>query len=402
MRGTMRESVAAGRIPQGPRSHELGMNGLDLQGKAESLPASQGFRSSVRDAVAPVGESFKNGLPNPRLAGRAGGLLLVLVATLLAGLWIFTTVGPDSEWGPLSPQREATQESSQAPKTPETTAKIKSSRQPERRATREAASEFFGEGSLRGLLTTRDGSPAPVPFVLHVGPSNSLKGRQYAEHRSEEMDSAEFVMKGLPLGGYDVWVNAPGMNSKRAPVLLTASAQHPYMIIKVSPTGYIDGFVANEDGRPAQDLRVELATMFSETRRVVQTRPDGSYLFEDVRDGEYSLSFGPLNQPLVPPRELRFSAPQMHFPKIVLPMAVDIQIRASDGWGANLADVSITGYARPKGRIDVISDASGHAWVRNLVPGNYRLSATHPDGRSAKSTLVVTEALGQEFWIGLR
>lgn len=269
-------------------------------------------------------------------------------------------------------------------------------------SSRGAAPQFLGTGSIRGLVTTSDGTPPPKPFIVHVGPSNSLGGREYAQLTSAEFSEDEFELPDLPLGGYDVWIEAPGMNTQRSPVLLTQTAQDPYIVLRISPMGFLDGFVMNEDGRPGQDVRVELAAMFGEERQVTVTRHDGFYAFKLVPDGEYKLLIGPQHQPLVPVRELKFTAPKMHFPKVILPPTVDILVHSTDGKGKPLQDVTISGFGDPSGRLEITTDAQGDGWARNLPPGRYRVIGEHADGLRAKMTFIVKDEQGQEFNIAVR
>lgn len=261
---------------------------------------------------------------------------------------------------------------------------------------------FNGRGSIRGLLTTRDGRPVPLPYVLHVGPSNSLTGRERAESRSQAFDMLEFEFKDLPLGGYDVWVSAEKMNSARTPVLLTASSQHPYLVLKISPTGFVDGFVINEDGRPAQELPVELRAMNGDLRLVTKTRPDGFYLLDDVADGEYRIRFGPAHQPLVPEREISFQAPSMRFPKVTLPPTVDLIIHMTDRAGKDAPAVTLSGFGKPTGRLSALTDDQGVARIYNLPPGRYQVNAENAEGLGARITLEVTDAPNQEHYFAIR
>jgi hypothetical protein len=267
---------------------------------------------------------------------------------------------------------------------------------------RGAQPSFKGRGSVRGLVTAAKGSKLPESFTLNVGPSDSLFGREFAESRVTELTAPEFEISDLPMGGYDVWVKASGMNSRRYPVLLSQSASSPYLVLRVSPTGFIDGFVMNKDGRPAQDLQVTLQAMFGDERLETLTRGDGFYTITDVPDGEYKISFGPLNEPLVPARELIFQAPSMRFPKIELPPTVDILIHTTDREGHATGDVTINGFGRPSGQLEVVTDFGGLGWVRNLPPGRYRVAARNGDGLKARITLEVKDQMGQEFWIAIR
>ena len=352
-----------------------------------------------------MGRNFGFSPSNSRNAGRAGASLVLLLALLAIGFWGYMDTDEETEGEAIAPRLSAGTGSPNSPDSPVASGESSDSegtRVSTERGVREAGSKFLGKGSLRGLLATKDGSPPPIPYVLHVGPSGSIEGREYAVARQVEMHQAEFVLEDLPLGGYDAWVVAPGMNSRRSPVLLTQNANSPYIILKIFPAGYLDGYVMNDDGRPAQDLRVELAQAIGEERFVTTTRADGSYLIKDIRDGDYTLSFGPKDRPMLPVRDLQFTAPSMHFPKVILPPTSDVKFLTTDIFGKPVPDVSVRGFSRPNGLLEVTTDGAGIGWARNVLPGKYNLTSQHEDGRKAKNAFVVTGEPNQEFWIAVK
>ena len=332
--------------------------------------------------------------------------MILAVAMLFAGIWFATRGDDESREAPaLGPatriEPSPTQESQ--PLDSSEVLPVESDFLPRVAASGQGTlPKFNGRGSIRGLVTAGKGDEVPETFTIHIGPSDSLFGRELAESSSQVCTSPEFVFDDLPLGGYDVWIEAEAMNSRRNPVLLTQTAPSPYVILRVAPTGFLDGYVMNLDGRPAQDLRVELAAVFTEDRLETTTRADGFYIFHDVPDGEYRILFGPQQAPLVPPRDLAFQAPSMRFPKIELPPTVDILIHTTNHVGEAVGDVTVTGFGKPEGRIEITTDFGGLGWARNLPPGRYRIAARNEEGLSAKITLEVANESRQEFWIAVR
>jgi hypothetical protein len=370
---------------------------MNRAGDREEVTTTDGFSRSA-------GRIF------PRL-GRVSRLLLVVLAVLSVGAFLIARLaGSSGESGlgeeaaalePARGQRDSGRSSVEIPlDSPRASGLREREREREVAATR--LPSFDGVGSIRGLVTVVGGDPLPESFTVHVGPSTSLFGREHAELRSLAVQGPEFALAGLPLGGYDVWVEVSGMNSLRTPVLLSAAAPDPYIVLRVSPTGYIDGYVVNRDGRPAQDLRVALEAMFGEGRLETTTRGDGFYRFEDVQDGEYRILFGPLHAPLLPARELAFQAPSMRFPRTELPAAADILLHSTDPGGRAVGDVTLTGFGKPTGRIELVTDFAGDGWARNVPPGRYRLAARDAEGRRGTSTIEVEDRAGQEFWISVR
>ena len=340
-------------------------------------------------------------------SGRAAIVVLGLLAALALVVWVgLQRFGGDPE-RPLEPidAGAATSESRSAPPrglTPsERSAELWDPPKPYERA-RPTQPTFEGRGSIRGLVQAPPGIALPRTYTVEIGPSTSLTGRERAERRTHVAGAPEFAIEDLPLGGYDVWITSPGMNSRRTPVLLSEASPHPYLVLKVSPMGSLDGFVVRADGGPAQELRVELAERDTDGRLETRTRGDGYYRFEDVPDGEYRIRFGPLHAPLVPEREVAFLAPSLRFPKVELPPTADILIHTTDTQGRALGEVTLTGFGKPSGRLEGTSDLSGNAWVRNLPPGRYRVSASAGDGLKGKATIQVEDETSQEFWIAVQ
>ncbi|MCB9916475.1 MAG: carboxypeptidase regulatory-like domain-containing protein [Planctomycetes bacterium] len=268
-----------------------------------------------------------------------------------------------------------------------------------------AAAEFEGQGSIRGLVQAAPGVTLPESFAVVVGPSRSVRGREHAASRRLQLDGGqrEFELADLPLGGYDVWVEADGLRAPRRAVLLTSGSASPYVILQLGRMGFIDGVVRRADGAPAEGVLVALIPSLGEVRREERTRPDGMYRFDDVEDGEYSLAVGPAEAPLVPPRDLYFRAPSMRFPDVELPPTASLLLFAQDYQGRLMPDVVITGFGDAGGSLSVTTGSDGRARAEDLPPGRWRLQARDPQGTlKARMTFDVTLEEGLECWLVLR
>lgn len=304
------------------------------------------------------------------------------------------TVGSSPRGAALAPQdAESSTRAHEVAKTPaEIAAEFHSSE------------EFQGRGSIRGRVMIVEGLDFPESWAIHVGPSRSLRGRTRALSKIVEAsgDSREFVVEDLPLGGYDVWVEAEGLRARRRAVLLTKGSPSPYVNLELGRMGFIDGYVYRDGGAPAEDLLISLEPIPSDVRREVRTRPDGSYRFDNVEDGEYRLHFGPAETPLSPARDLHFRAPSMRFPPTTLPATGELLIHTQDRSGAIMPNVTVTGFGTKGGLIEVQTNDEGQAWARHLPPGRYKLQAKSPDGRRARQTLDVTIESDQHSWLILQ
>jgi hypothetical protein len=387
------------------------MNGI-TESRAESLASARpsayvrgGVTVGLRPGVT-LSRSFNHGagVRNSR-SGRVVlllSLLLLLVALGLLGLWSWVSL----ESPPVIEGTPAT-----AVETSSTAPRIEPVLDTERADVGSGtgggsgiAAGTEGRGSIRGRLVVDPGVTFPDNWTVSVGPSQVVHGAGpvLGKKVSYTGETSEFVIPDLLLGGYEVRVEAPGMNSKPRGVLLTAVSAHPYLIVTVSPTGFIDGFVFGGDSLPAEGVRVTLERLEPKSRRETKTHPDGMYRFDDVRDGEYRLIFGPPENPLVPARELSFEAPSMRFPNVELAKTTEILIYTIDRYRNPLAGVTVTGFGDKGGRIELVTDAEGKGRASNLPPGRYRVRAFTDDGRHSKGTWDVEATQDQAFRLFLR
>lgn len=244
----------------------------------------------------------------------------------------------------------------------------------------EARHRFGGQGSIRGEIVVPAGLALPRAYTVIAEPSRVLLGREHAARREQSFEAGEprFELRGLPLGGYDLRVRAEGMNCDPMPVLLCEGAEHPYLVIALHPTGFLDGSVLDEAGTPVEELLVTLEPLAAELpRRQTRTTPSGTYLFEDLPDGEYRIHFGPPHAPLAPSSELSFRAPSMSFPQRRIPVLLTLELRTLDENGFALPGAHVSGYGPAGGQIELVTDEEGRGLARFLPPGRYQIAARH-------------------------
>lgn len=374
-----------------------------MEGRSEERVAGAVVRphalNTLRSTLAIVGAGARGSGAGRRGQARwAAPLGLLLLGLLAWAAWQQSADAPATR--ALEPAREHPRgEEPPTREGPLSPVRIGQEAAPPRpyERTRPVLPRYEGEGSLRGTVRAPARVTVPLPLRIRVVPA----GKPEAEPRLFE-GGPDFEFPDLPLGLYDVRVEATGMNPSLTTVRLSTAAPSPYVVLKVSPMGSLDGFVVRADGAPAEDVRVELRRADGSLRLVERTRATGHYRFDRVPDGELVIRFGPEGQPLVPEREVAYQAPSLQFPEVQLPPAADVLLHTVDAAGRPVPDVKLVGFGRPAGRLDATSDGTGEVRARNLLPGRYRVAATTEDGRSGRLTMEVELREGLEFWVVVR
>lgn len=241
--------------------------------------------------------------------------------------------------------------------------------------------DFRGRGSIRGEVVLPRGLELPETWAVVVGPSRALEGRERAETRRVERPGSarDFELLDLPLGGYDVRIEGPGLGCFPSPVLLVRGSEHVFVNVAVHRLGILDGFLLDEDGRPLEGILVVLEDEVTGERRSTHTTVTGAYVFSDLADAEYRIYFGGVTHPLIPPGDLSFRAPSMRYPPRRLPPLGSLVVYTIDPEGNPIGNANLQGFSPSGGVIETASDAFGLARIANLRPGRYRLAARAAD-----------------------
>jgi hypothetical protein len=242
-------------------------------------------------------------------------------------------------------------------------------------------------GTIRGNVQTEGGQELPDTWHVIVEPSPFYQGAGAGVRRTVERTGAErdFAFRDLPLAGYAVHAEAPGFNSLAVHVLLTAGSEAQLVNLVLSPAGFIDGYAFDPGGHPVEGLLVTLEAEADRSRRGVTTQMGGVYLFPDVLDGNYTITFGDPETPLVPARKIAFKAPSMRFPDVEVPLTGELLLSTFDREGRPLPAVDVRGFGSEGGKLSTITDDAGKCTVQLLPPGRYRLFASTEDGRESRT-----------------
>jgi len=246
-------------------------------------------------------------------------------------------------------------------------------------------------GTIRGNVQTAPGRELPGTWRLIVEPSPFYQGHGAGVRRAVDLPGTDnsFAVRDLPLAGYAVHAEAAGFNSLPVHLLLTAGSEEQLVNLVLSPSGFLDGFARDVEGQPVEGLLVTLEARSDRSRRGVTTQADGTFLFHDVLDGDYTILFGDPQAPLVASRELSFKAPSLRFPDVEVPLTGELVLLTFDRKGAPLPEVDVRGFGSEGGQVTTMTDDEGRCTVQLLRPGRYRLFASTEDGRESRMHVAV-------------
>ena len=213
----------------------------------------------------------------------------------------------------------------------------------------------------------------PATWQLVLTPSETLRGTEPGVARTLDFgaDVREFELEDLPLAGYELRVEAPGMNTRSHQVLLQEPVTDQYVVVQLVPAGFIDGRVLDEHGQPVAGLAVVLEALPAGTRQACETDPGGAFHLSGVLDGDYRITAGDPELPL-DAKELVYRAPSQRV-DLRVPALGQVTCRVVDRFGAALEQVSVQGYGPRGASIEGRSDRHGMVELEHLPAGDYRI-----------------------------
>ena len=231
-------------------------------------------------------------------------------------------------------------------------------------------------GRLRGELLIRAGDRAgpPESWTLVIEPSRIYRGTGAAITRRVLIKGTDLMFdeRDLPFGGYDLYAQAPGWNSRRQSVQLSERANSAYVLLELIPAGTLSGSIQDTEGLPFEGLSIFLEPVNSETnQRRTESSLDGTFSFPKLPDGSYRLLLGSATNPMVEPTSIAFKAPGFGLEPIQLPRLGGVVLRVLDPFGVAVPRAQITGYGDQGGEIDLLTDAFGEVRTVGLLPGRW-------------------------------
>jgi len=250
---------------------------------------------------------------------------------------------------------------------------------PDRALTPPAPDRFDGRGSITGSISVPDGQASPPEWTIELVPSATLTGGNRAEYRRLDFTDGEteFAFEDLPLGGYEILVTATGLQAPPWQVLLAKGSADARVSIGLKPFGRLEGRVVDTEGRPVDELPVFLKPKTRGAALEAETDAAGTFLFEGVTDGSWELRVGAVTNPLVPALDVDYSAPGPALETIEVPALGTLDVTVLDDVGTVVAGAQISGYGTTGGMLRTETDQAGHARLRFLPPGPFKMFVTH-------------------------
>jgi len=352
-------------------------------------------------------ERRRGNVARVKRGGAVGTLVAVLAiaAGVLILAWVLgrgpaTGAGPASS-GPVEPAASAPRPATPAEAPPQRERAEVTQAQPPR--TPSDSTRFEGRGRIRGAVVYA-GPPPASEWTLVLEPSPTLVGADHAESRRvvKEAGDHAFDERDLPLGGYRVTAEMPGLNSSAESVLLVRGSSDVHVTLRLAPSGLVDGFVFDPNGKPAQGLTVTIEDRRTRARSTTTVDATGMFVVRDVIDGEHQIFFGAPTRPLVPVGTFTFRAPTLRWPEVRLPVTGNLRVAVRDASGAAISEALVTGSGTPQGFVVGTAGGDGLLTSAWLWPARYRLKAQAPDGRRGEADVVVPEGGDAEVTITLR
>lgn len=344
-----------------------------------------------------------------RRTGSAGQALVLVLLLILGAIGYFLlSPAQEPETPDIGPVTHQTKPAEDPHKSHPTAPSGAGQRSSGTSSTAHLKDRFKGRGTLRGTVDLSIGDQFPSSWTLVIEASTSLAGAQHAEPRRVDFpgDQRDFEVEDLPLAGYNVRAEAKGFNGLGMPVLLERASPSAYLMLQISPSGYITGRVTNKLLEPLDGLEIWLFQgsppafgQPSEGSQMTKSLADGTYTFDQVLDGPHTLIFGAPIAPIVPPLALQFRAPVLTVPSPKFPDMTKLRLMITDEDNLPLAGAMIRGSGSNGGSFEYETLPDGILMLPHLVPGHYRFVVTHDlykDGlleANYKGTSTVTELL---------
>lgn len=300
-------------------------------------------------------------------------LLVVLLSAVLLALIVWW------RWSATSASSSAGQPAPPAP-TPEVLVDRPDSERIDRPATttpgdRRYLPELFDPARFDGVARLEVVLDAPAdflgPWTLALTPSRVVTGGERAVGRSLEIRAGErsVVLTDVALGGYEIRALAEGMECATQFVQFAKPDELDVILpIRLFAAGDLAGRVLDPDGAPVADMPLIARRNAPSLERQARTDAAGYYVFQRLPDGDYSVSVGYPEAPLVA-RELSFAAPGFTMPDLVTPRLATLFARVVDTRNQPVVGAKVSVLGLPSGAREGLTDTLGVARLPHCAEG---------------------------------
>ncbi|MEM9379798.1 MAG: hypothetical protein AAGB93_07580 [Planctomycetota bacterium] len=273
---------------------------------------------------------------------------------------------------------------------------------------------FDGTGTILGEIVTDPSTPYPDQWTVTLEPSRVAQGSERAIHQevNGEPGQRTFELRDLPMAAYRISATAPGMRSMAQEVALFriqgGALDRVSVTLKLRPVAYVDGAIRTAEGEVADALPVFLVPRGGPDGGTLTTTTDsaGIFRFDGVESGAWALHIGREARPLVAPIPVTVEATPVRVDDVTLQQLATLRLAVIDEFGRPCPDVALVGYLRGAGMgsFRATTDAIGHAEIRYLAAGPWRVEAEDPnDGQTGRRDLaLVLDDTGTRHEIQIR
>jgi hypothetical protein len=245
-------------------------------------------------------------------------------------------------------------------------------------------------GQVEGLISLAEGIDPPLGSVTVIleeaaNRSNLKKGklpRRLIRSFSVEPGSrtVPFRINGVPFSvyGWRVRSFAPRMNGSEQIVALTTEHPDSRVLLKIHPPVPVSVLVKDQNRLAVPEVPVALIPLRQGQpgRTMLRGKTDllGLCLFGQVLEGKYRLILGPIDQPLLPPKEVKVGKGGQPVFQAKLPRGGAVRFLVTHPGGGALSGVEILAIARDSKvyrKRTATTDRFGHGGFSHLAPGRY-------------------------------
>lgn len=222
--------------------------------------------------------------------------------------------------------------------------------------------------------------------------------------RSQNFHAANgaFALADLQPGPYAMRVRASGYKESE-PTVIQVAAGLPPVVLEAARAAEVSGRLTARNGAAVSRMTVFLAPIDEpkpgaelklkrgrpQTQR---TNKDGGFRFRDVKEGWYGLGAGSARAPVVKPTAIYVRTGELVEHAMQVDGVGQVVVKVDGKAGLSLAGATIQLESNALGYRDRLrTDSLGRVTFPNLVPGEYKLSATHPSYNAATKQVQVRD-----------